>query len=430
MASIRAVLHATETYLRDRLLPFWIARAPEPDFGGFQTNYDRHGRRTAVTEKTLLCQARCLVTLARACRLGWEWPGARDVLEQGVRFLEKAFRDPVHDGYVWITAADGTWLDDRKVLYGHAFLIYAYSELALLTGSPASRDRAGELFDLVVSRAADLEHGGFLEHFDRGFAAEAVRGDGLLHKSLDVHMHLLEAFTTLSELTGSPRHRRALEQVTELIFRRMVDPETGTGIAMFGTDWSPLPNLQLNTLWGSDRFDPAGKPPEITSYGHNIELAWLYLHSLDILGVPREAGRSRVEPIFRHTLEHGLDRRYGGVFTEGHRLHGPTETNKEFWQQAEALVGFLDAYALTGETCYWEAFQQVHDFVFRHAINWEQGEWFPLLARDGAVLWDYMGHNWKICYHTIRSMCEVIARLRRLAATPMPGSAGCGRGET
>jgi mannobiose 2-epimerase len=228
-------------------------------------------------------------------------------------------------------------------------------------------------------------------------------------------MHLMEAFTTLTELTACPRHRQALEAVTDLIFARMTDPLTGTGISMFAPDWTPIPNLQLGTLWGSDRFDPAGKPPAMTSYGHNIELAWLYLHSLTIRGQDRRTGLPRTRPIFEHTLAHGVDPQYGGLFTEGHRERGATETNKEFWQQAEALVGFLDAFELTGEERYWQAFQNIHDFVFKRMIHWEQGEWFPLLARDGTVLWDYMGHNWKICYHTIRSMCEVIVRLRRLA---------------
>lgn len=409
-------LRRTDDYLRQRLLPFWIARAPEPRHGGFQTNYDRDGRRTAVTEKTLLCQARCLVTLAHAARLGWTWPGWEGWLRQGVAFLEKAFRDPEHDGYVWITASDGAWRDDRKVLYGHAFLIYAYSELAMALGCPACRGRAEGLYDLVSSRAADHRHGGFLEHFTREWTVDAVRADGVVHKSLDVHMHLLEAFTALLELTGSPWHRRGLEQITELIFTRLVDPATGTGISMTSADWTPLPNLQLGTLWGSDRFEPAGKPVSITSYGHNIELAWLYLHSLDVLGRDRAEGLARVAPIAEHTLRHGFDTAFGGLFTEGDRDAGPTEFTKEFWQQAEALIGFLDAFELTGDERYLDAFRNVHDFVFNHMIHWEQGEWFPLLDRDGTVLWDYMGHQWKICYHTIRSMCEVVIRLRRLSA--------------
>ena len=409
-------LERTERYTRTQLIPFWATRIEEKRFGGFQGGYDRHGRRTAVTDKAMLAQARSIVTIAHAMRLGFEWPDGIPALRRGIDFLFNHFHDPLCDGYFWMTTAEGKVLDEAKVIYGHSFLIYALAEHALLTGDASSRSEASRLFELLMSRAADIRYGGFLEHFDGQFAPVALRSDGLIHKSLDVHMHLMEAFTSLYELTRSPRHRQALNDVTGLIFDRMVDPETGAGIAMFKTDWTPIPNLQLGTLWGCDRFEPAGKPVEITSYGHNIELAWLYLHSLDVLGVSREEGRPRVLPIFEHTVRHGVDRECGGLFVEGGRRAGATEKNKEFWQQAEALVGFLDAYEMTGDARYLDAFRNIHDFVFGKFICWEQGEWYPLLTREGHIIRDDLGYHWKVGYHTVRSMVEVCLRLRKLGA--------------
>lgn len=411
---MQTYLERTESYLTEKLIPFWAKRIVEDGHGGFQTNYDRNGKRTDVTEKTFLCQGRCIFTLSHAIRLGFDWPGSRAMITQGIDFVARHFHDSEHDGYFWIVEENGTVIDDRKVMYGLSFIIYGLAEYALLTGDKKAAAEAQRVFDLILARTADIRHGGFYEHFDRSFRLESVRPDGMPHKSLDVHMHLMEAFTTLYELTGSARHRQALEQVTELIFDKMIDPVTGTGIAMFTPDWTPVNNLQLGTLWGSDRFDQTGKPPEITSYGHNIELAWLYLHSLDVLGIPRSHGRDRVIPIFQHTAEHGVDWECGGLFVEGQRTGAATETGKEFWQQAEALIGFLDAYEMTGDKRYLDAFDNVWTFVFDKVINWEQGEWFALLDREGNVLWDYMGHNWKICYHTLRAMCEVVLRLRRL----------------
>ncbi|MBT3381967.1 MAG: N-acylglucosamine 2-epimerase [Lentisphaerae bacterium] len=407
-------LERTESYLTEKLIPFWAERIAEPNHGGFQTNYDRNGERTEVTEKTFLCQGRCIFTLSHAVRLGFDWPGSRGTIAQGIDFVERHFRDQEDGGYLWIVEEDGTVRDDRNVMYGLSFIVYGLAEYALLTGDRKAETEARRVFDLILSRAADIHYGGFFEHFDHAFQLESVRPDGMPHKSLDVHMHLMEAFTTLYELTRAPRHRQALEQVTELIFDRMIAPETGTGVAMFSPDWTPVNNVQLGTLWGADRFDETGKPPEITSYGHNIELAWLYLHSLDVLGVPRSQGRERVLPIFQHTAERGVDWECGGLFVEGHRTGAATETTKEFWQQAEALIGFLDAYEMTGDERYRDAFANVWTFVFEKVINWDQGEWFALLDRKGNVLWDHMGHNWKICYHTLRAMCEVVVRLRRL----------------
>jgi mannobiose 2-epimerase len=186
-------------------------------------------------------------------------------------------------------------------------------------------------------------------------------------------------------------------------------------MAMFAPDWTPIPNVQLETVWGADRFEDK-KLPDITSYGHNIELAWLYSHAEDILKRPAQGWLKRVVPIFEHTFEKGVDWQYGGLFVEGRREGEPTETNKEFWQQAEALVGFLDAFRLTKDEKYLKAFRNLHDFVFTHIINWQQGEWFLMADRQGKVLRDAMGTNWKILYHTLRATCQMVTRLRDICA--------------
>jgi len=404
------IYRRTDSYLRERLIPFWAERLVEPRHGGFQTNYDRGGRRTEVTDKTLLAQGRSLFTIAHTVRLGLDWPGWEQALAQGIDFMQGALRDREQGGYYWIVDAQGRPLDDNKVLYGHAFVIYGLAEAALLTGDSATAELASAVFDLVQARCADGRYGGYLEHFDRAWQPKRARGDIQLFKSLDVHMHLMEASTALYELTGDTAHRRALEDVCALIWEHMIDPATGTGMAMFTQDWQPIANVELDTVWGSDRFEQE-KPSDITSYGHNIELAWLYAHALEMLGIDPRTALPRIRPILEHTTERGVDWEYGGLYVEGRRQGEVTEDRKEFWQQAEALVGFAEGFLLTREMRYVEALENVHAFVFEKMINWPVGEWFPLLDRRGEVLWDYMGHNWKTCYHTVRSMCELLLRL-------------------
>lgn len=412
---MRDLLAQTEAYVEHKLIPFWADRIVEPRYGGFQTNYDSQGKRTEVTEKTLLGQARCIFTLSHAQRLGFSWVGARQMIDQGVDFLFKYYRDPEFDGYYWIVEADGRPQDTNKVVYGHSFVIYALSEYALLTGDQRAANEAKRVFDLLLAKAADLRHGGFYEHFDRQFKRSSALPDGLLNKSLDVHMHLMEAFTTLYEMSGAVQHRNALEDVTELIFTHMLDIDTQLGIALLRPDWLPINNMELDTVWGSDRFVAEdGKAADLTSYGHNIELAWLYWHSLKILGKSEEAGVKRLEPILDHTYAQGIDWQYGGLFVEGPRCGSATDMEKEFWQQAEAWVGFLEAYRLTGCERYAQAFRKMHEFIFSNVINTELGEWYPLLHRDGSIKWDYMGHNWKICYHTLRASCLIVTKLRQL----------------
>lgn len=411
---IKEYLEKTESYLNEKLIPFWVEKAVEPKYGGFQTNYDRNGQRTEVTEKSFLSQCRSVFTISHAMRLGFDWPNGEEAVKQGIEFISKYFLDKENDGYYWIVDEDGKPADENKIIYGHSFLIYGLSEYALLTGDEFAKNESVRIFDLLQTKVADKVSGGYNEHFDRFFNLKQSRGDIKSHKSLDVHMHLMEAFTTLYELTGAENHKQALIDVIDLIFDKMVDPKTGTGISMFTNDWKPIANVELDTVWGRDRFDEDGKTTDITSYGHNIELAWLYLHAQDVLGIPREKSLNKVIPIYEHTFKNGVDWKYGGVFVEGERNGEPTERTKEFWQQAEAMVGFLDAYQLTNDSRYLDAYKNIHDFVFSKIINWDQGEWFALTEENGDLIWDYMGTSWKVFYHTVRGTCQIVDRMKKM----------------
>lgn len=411
---MKSYLEKTEHYLQNHLIPFWADRVVDKQFGGFQTNYDRNGNRTAITEKSFLAQGRSLFTISHAIRCGYNWPKGEWALEQGVDFLFKNYKDDEYDGYYWIVDENGSVLDENKVIYGHAFLIYGLSEYALLTGSEKAKSEAIRLFDLLQGQIKDNEYGGYFEHYSRKFEPIKARNDIGIFKSLDVHMHLMEAFTTLVELTGEDVHKKALIEINQLIFDKMIHTETGTGISMFTQDWTPIANVELDTVWGADRFDENGKSTSITSYGHNIEFAWLFLLSQDALNIPRQKSINEMTKIYKHTYIYGIDWEYGGLYVEGERKGNVTESNKEFWQQAEGMVGFLDAYLLTNDDKYLDAFKNIHDFVFTKMINWDVGEWFALLDEKGTVTWDYMGTSWKTLYHTVRGMCESANRLKRI----------------
>jgi mannose 2-epimerase len=401
-------------YLTEKLLPYWFARVAAPE-GGFTTYFDRNGRPTGQTDKTLIQQTRSIFMLSHVTRNGYGGGRARELLAPGIEWFWRNFRDAEHDGWLWIVGKDGKPVSTDKIMYGQSFAIYSMSEYALATGDPRGRELAEHTFTLVQKYAADTAFGGYREMFLRDWSPRPSGAYGGDRKSFDVHMHLMEAYTALYELTRADIHRRKLLEVIDVMWRRMFNPSTWTGIAQFALDFTPLRAIMFKTVWGSDR-DNEGEPRPMnnTSYGHNIEFLWLFLHALDILGEPVEPYRERLSALARHSAEHGVDQQYGGIFVEGPHDGPARDTQKEFWQQAESLVGFLDAYLLTGDRRYGQAFRKVFDFVWGKMINHEVGEWFALLDRDGTVLWDYLGHAWKNNYHTVRSMIQTLKRLKKI----------------
>jgi mannobiose 2-epimerase len=426
---IRRFLGNTETYLTEHLLPFWMEHSLDPAAGGFLTYFDRDGRRTGESDKTFLMQIRTLYTMASADRAGYGGGRCAQLARIGADFLLDHYWDSEYGGWIWIADRYGEPTVTSKIGYGQCFGMYAFSEYYLATGDVRGCEAAERTYAAVCKHMIDTRHGGYFEIMKSDWAPERPGSFGGDRKSMDVHMHMMEALTNMLEMSGSATHRRRLYETIDVLTTRMVRQPPGTGYIQFGLDFEPLPAIMFAFEWGRDAEpeDGLARPLSYTSYGHNVEFAWLLLHAADILGLDRREYAPIVRPIFDHCVAHGIDREYGGVFVEGPWDAAPTLTEKQFWQQAEVLVGMLDAYALFGDEAYWEAFDNVYRFVFEKFVNLEAGgEWYERLDRFGSPVDDALGHAWKINYHTVRSMIHVVKRLKALAGAPVPRTCGLG----
>ena len=414
---IQKVLDHLESYLRGTLLPFWLDRAPDPEYGGFLSYFDRYGRATGETTKTFLMQIRMLYTLSSTHRFGYGGGRCAELARSGARFIADHYWDARYGGWYWIADRSGNPTVLDKVGYGQCFGIYAFSEYYLATGDPLGKEMALRSYDAVCRHMADTRFGGYLELLTRDWQPQPGGAYGGDRKSLDVHMHMMEALTSFYAMTGLPSHRRRLLEVIDLILSRMLNPENGLGWIQFTYDFQPLQRIIFATEWGRDAHPAEGSaaPMDQTSPGHNVELAWLLLHAADELSVPRERYAAVVRPLFDHCVKYGIDATYGGVYADTPMACPTTQTEKQFWQQAEVLIGMLDAYALFQDETYWQAFRNIYDFLFdKMVVMPAGGEWYERVSREGQPLDTALGHAWKINYHSVRSMVQTILRLRAL----------------
>lgn len=420
---IAALAAKTDTYLKNALLPFWINRCLDPEGGGALTYFDRHGHPTGETAKPFLMQARVLFTMSSAHRAGYGHGRCAEIAAEVARFMLDHYWDDEHGGWFWIADRRGIPTVTEKVGYGQCFAIYAFSEYALATGDPQGREAALRSYSAVAQHMADTRHGGFLELMARDWQPKPGGRYGGDRKSLDVHMHMMEALTALYEMTRHPTHRRRLLEVIDLILTRMLHPGNGLGYMQFAFDWTPLAPILFATDWGRDaqQGDGSRGPLDMTSPGHNVEFVWLLLHAADILGLARRDFAPLVDKISRHCATLGLDPEYGGVYADVPMDRPAAQTEKQFWQQAEVLIGLLDAYALLRDETYWRAFRNVYDFVFTHLVAMDGGgEWYERVDRRGNVIDSALGHAWKNGYHTVRSMVQTVRRLKQIADAPGP----------
>ncbi|WP_025762071.1 AGE family epimerase/isomerase [Dyadobacter tibetensis] len=403
-------------HLTTALLPFWETRCVDHVNGGFITHFDHAGNDSGEDEKSLIAQSRTVYTFSAAHRAGYGEGRYAQIAGHGVDFMIEKMWDKENGGFYWLMNRKGDVAIDEKIVYGHSFAIYSLSEYTLATGDPRGLEYAEKVFDLLQIHGADIHYGGYFEMFLKNWDLKGSGSEGGDRKTLDAHMHLMEAFTTLYEASGKQVHRRKLLEIIELLVAKVMHPEYGTGIPQFWADWRVAPQIKFDIIWGWDRFSEDGfksSAEDNTSYGHNVEFAWLLMHALDIAGEPYDCYENQILKSFNHAVDYGIDWEYGGVYVEGSHKGMVYDREKEFWQQAEVLIGMLDAYRVYQDEKYLKAYDATHRFVFNHMIS-PVGEWLPLLSRDGEPIWRHMSHSWKVNYHSVRSMVQSIIRLDKL----------------
>ena len=388
-----------EADLRGNILPFWIERVVDRESGGFLGSLTNDLVADRSVERGALLTSRILWTYSAAYSQLRD-PAHLAMAEYAYDDLMTRFHDPEHGGFWWSIDASGSVRSDRKQVYGQAFAIYALAEYHAATGRREPLDCAAAVFGLMEAHARDLRNGGYLEAFGRGWEPISdVRLSAVdlnAPKSQNTHLHIMEAYANLLRVWPDPILRRTLAELVEVMLARILDPATGHLGLFFSEDWKPQ--------------------SEAISYGHDIEAAWLLARSADVLGDP--ALIARIGPlatmIAERTLAEGVDVD-GGVFNAG-APGGPTDTNKEWWPQTEAVVGFLDAYRRSGRDRFLRAALRAWDFIEMRLVDRERGEWFRGVTKEGRVLERELKVSfWKCPYHNGRCGLEALARLDEIS---------------
>ena len=407
-------------HLENELLPFWKERCLDAVNGGFNTQFDTDGNDAGTDEKSLLAHMRTIYSLSLAHQHGFDKDGVcLDLARQGVNFAVNNYWDSEYGGFYWLFDRSNRIVIDKKIIYGQSFAIYALSTYTAVSKDPVGLEYAEKCFNLLQIYCADTFYGGYWEMFERDWELCGEGSGGGDRKTLDVHMHLMEAFTALYSCSKKNIHKRKLKEIIDILIKRIMHPKYGGGIPQFFDDWSVAPQIKFDIIWGWDRFSGEEQVKENvldnTSYGHNVEFFWLLLEALKALGSDLHTYDELFSKTLTHAVSTGLDRKYGGVYVEG--SHDGTKVydkSKEFWQQAEFLTGMLDAYILYRDEKYLDVYENVHTFVMKYMIKHEVGEWWPLLTREGEPVWTHMSHSWKVNYHTIRGAVLAIDRLNRI----------------
>jgi mannobiose 2-epimerase len=398
-ARLLALRDAMGLDLRENVLPFWIREVVDEAGGGFRGYVSDEGVADPLAPKGGVLCARILWTYSAALRRTRD-EAHRRMADRAFGELVGRFWDEEHGGTFWMLDHAGRPVTGRKQTYALAFSLYALAEYHEATASAEALERAISLFEAIEAHASDPEHGGYGEARGRDWGPlEDVRlsaKDLNAPKSMNTHLHVMEAYTRLLRGRGDARLRERLEALVALHLDRIVDPATFHLRLFFDERWEPLSRA--------------------VSYGHDIEAGWLLVEAAEATGVPALAERAKATAVrmARVTLAEGGDPAHGGVFAERDD-DGRLDDEKHWWMQAEAVVGFLNAFELTREEAFLDAAERAWAFVERFLIDRVHGEWRWRVRRDGTPIPGLPKvEPWKCPYHNSRAAFETADRVARL----------------
>lgn len=383
--------------LQGNILKFWIDNSIDTENGGFIGEIDSQLQVNGKADKSLVLNARILWTFSSAYRF-YPVPEYLEIAERAYAYLLEHFVDPEHGGLFWMVDYQGQPSQDKKQVYGQAFVIYALTEYYRAVQHQEALDLAIEIYHLLEKYSYDPVHKGYVEALardwkDTGNLSLSAK-DLNEKKSMNTHLHALEAYTNLYRVWKSPELQHSLKELIEVTLDHIVDPEHARFQLFFNEKWETRGNH--------------------ISYGHDIEGSWLLVEAAEVLGDPgllirviRTAIRM-VEAVYKD----GVDTD-GGIWNEADGSN-VTDSNKDWWPQAEAMVGFYNAYQLTGDTKFKEAAARSWNFIQTYLIDRTGGEWYWGVGRNGKpLLHEPKISAWKCPYHNGRACLEMIERLDR-----------------
>jgi mannobiose 2-epimerase len=148
----------------------------------------------------------------------------------------------------------------------------------------------------------------------------------------------------------------------------------------------------------------------LISYGHDIEAAWLLLDCAETISDRYYIDRFKdISLRLTDAAAEGLDSD-GGLWYEFETGRNELIREKHWWPQAEALVGFLNAWQLTGDEKYLRYFNGIWEFINRFVKDHNHGEWFWGVDGDHSVMQKEKAGFWKCPYHNSRACMEILKR--------------------
>ena len=380
----------------NNIFNYWMNNTTDEVYGGFVGRIDENNQIVANAAKGSVLNARILWSFSAAYNLTQN-PDYLQYAERAYQYIIDHIIDKEFGGVYWSVDYEGKALDTKKQVYANAFTIYGLSEYHIASGNESAKILAIELYNLLVKNSFDTKNTGYLEAFTYDWQPindlRLSAKDANEKKTMNTHLHVLEAYTTLYSIWQSEELKWQIETLIHNFLNHFIDPKTYHCLLFFDEDWKSKSGL--------------------ISYGHDIEATWLLQEAAEV--IKNELLLEKIKAInipITEAAVTGLDDN-GGLWYEYEPADHHLIKQKHWWVQAEALVGFYNTWQITGDEKYLAIVEKNWQYTKAKILDKKNGEWLWGINENGeAMKGEDKTGIWKCPYHNSRACMELIKRIK------------------
>ncbi|MFI5187530.1 MAG: AGE family epimerase/isomerase [Chitinophagales bacterium] len=382
----------------ENILSWWQEMTVDNENGGFVGKIDHDNKIYSEAPKGSVLNSRILWAFSSA----YNQTGNKKYLktaERAFHYVVQYFIDKEFGGVYWTVDFAGQPCDTKKQIYALAFAVYGLSEYYVASKDEKAKVEAIKIYNDILNYSYDNKFGGYIEALTRNWKEIAdsrlSAKDANEKKSMNTHLHLLEAFANLYRIWKDESLKKRVIELIHIFLDHIIDGKTHHLILFFDEGWKPR--------------------SAIISYGHDIEAAWLIQEAAEIAGDdPLLNDVKKISVKIAEGAAKGLDAD-GGLWYEYDIEQKHLIRQKHSWPQAEAMIGFFNAWQLTGNEKFLRQSLQSWKFVKEYMLDKDLGEWYwginadlsPMKEQEKAGLW-------KCPYHNSRSCIEIMNRIDKV----------------
>lgn len=376
------------------ILEYWSKNTIDNENDGFVGQIDFDDQIIKNSEKGSVLNARILWTFSASYQTTKN-ENHKKLAERAFEFLTSNFYDTQFGGLFWSINEDKTPKDTKNQIYALAFAIYGLSEYYVISKNEKALEIAKNLYHKIQEYSYDPVNKGYLEAFTREWKPiEDLRlseKDANEKKTMNTHLHIIEGYVNLYKVWKDEKLQKVIIELLETIEKYFINTETGHLRLFFDENWK--------------------EKPDVISYGHDIEAAWLLQQCAEISGNEKLINNYKKYAVqIAEVTKEGLDTD-GGLWYEFDPEKKELIAEKHWWPQAEALIGFYNAYQLTGREEYLDIVYKNWSFIKKYILDHKNGEWFWGVYHDYSLIKKDKAGFWKCPYHNGRACLELIARI-------------------